>query len=61
MNYKGAWGSPQAFFIPQIGQKRVFLGVKLPPTLSQIFEFPPKKVIEKVKKKGTNQLRSVPL
>ena len=30
MNYKGAWGSPQAFFIPKIGQKRVFLEVKLP-------------------------------
>ena len=39
MNYKGAWGSTQAFFVPKTGQKEVILGGILSPpphTLSLI-------------------------
>ena len=61
MNYKRAWGSPQAFFVPKTRQKRVNLGGKLPLGLPQDFQFPPKKVIVQTNNKGTNPTRSVPL
>ena len=46
MNYKGAWGNPQALFVSKKCQKVAFRGCSLPPGLPHKNAFPQKKVIE---------------